>query len=133
MKLRKIAKIFIVFLILILFVNVTQVFAGDYTNPNQFDSYKNPNSPVDRVLHNAFGVALTVMRTITFGWSIFSLIVIAIHMLTTASPFDAIRMKEHHIPTYVVGLVLLFGATGILQLISYFVNDTIGNVANSTP
>lgn len=134
MNIKNVAKVFIIFLILILFFNLTQVFAtsGDYTNPNQFDSYKTENTAADRAINKVLGVVLTVLRTITFGWSVFSLIYIAIYMLTNASPFDSVKMKENHIPTYILGIILLFGANGILKLITHFVNDTIGTQTNST-
>lgn len=131
MKLKRIMKILIVFLVLI-FAMQTVTLAGDFLSVNQFDSYSNQiqNTPVDSTIHKVLGIILTVVRTVTFGWAIFSLIVIAIYMMTNASPFDSIRLKENHIPTYVVGVILLFGATGILQLITYFVDDTVGSGSN---
>ena len=131
MKLKRIMKILIVFLVLI-FAMQTVTLAGDFLSVNQFDSYSNQiqNTPVDSTIHKVLGIILTVVRTVTFGWSIFSLIVIAIYMMTNASPFDSIRLKENHIPTYVVGVILLFGATGILQLITYFIDDTVGSGSN---
>ena len=31
------------------------------------------------------------------------------------------------LPTYIIGAVLLFGASGIMTLLKYFVDDTVGS------
>ncbi len=133
MNLKKIAKIFSIFLILITLFNVINTinvvaWGGKYTDVDQFDHYITTDSKVnkvDKLITRALGIALKVLRTVTFGWAIISLIYIAIYMMTEASPWEKMKLKENHIPTFIIGVICLFGSTGILQFIYYFVNQTL--------
>ena len=124
MKRRIFVKVLIVFILLISITNVT-VMANSYTSPTQFDSYHSSgNTAVDKVMDNSLSLALSLIRSVAIGWAIIMLLTIAIKYMV-ATP-DVKGQLKKDTPTYVIASILLFGAGGLMQLITYFVSDTVG-------
>lgn len=126
MNIKKVFRFIILFLILIMTLS-TVVFAENYTNPNQFDPYTPPGTKwevVDNGINKTLGVVLSVLRTVAFCFAWLMLLVIGIKYLIAAPSVKAELKKD--VPTYLVGVLMLFGASGILQLITYLVNDSLG-------
>lgn len=126
MNIKKILKLIILFLILTMTLS-TVVFAENYTNPNQFDSYTTSGTSwqvVDKGINKTLGVVLSVLRTVAFCFAWIMLLVIGIKYLIAAPSVKAELKKD--VPTYLVGVLMLFGAAGILQIITYLVNDSLG-------
>lgn len=125
MRLKTIFKILIVFLLLIMVSNI--VFAENLIDPNQFDPYAAPitigssNKSVESLIVRALGVLLTLLRTIALGWAIIMCFAIAVKYMI-AKPATKTQLKLD-MPTYVIGAVLLFGASGLMKLLQYFVED----------
>ena len=72
------------------------------------------------------GAIMTVAQVIGIGVAVIMLIVLAIKYIS-AAPSDKAEIKKHAV-VYVVGAVVLFAASGILQLVKQFagiVNSTV--------
>lgn len=126
MNIKRILKLIILFLILTMTLS-TVVFAENYTNPNQFDPYTTSGTSwevVDKGINKTLGVVLSVLRTVAFCFAWIMLLVIGIKYLIAAPSVKAELKKD--VPTYLVGVLMLFGAAGILQIITYLVNDSLG-------
>lgn len=132
MKIKTIFKILIVFLILMTVFCSTKVFAkdmSDLTNPNQFDdvgelAIPGSSTTIENVIAKALGVILTILRIVALGWGIMMAFSIAIkYMMAKPSTKSALKLD---MPTYVIGAVLLFGASGLMTLLQYFVEDIFG-------
>ena len=123
----KTSIIFIFLMIIMSFYGRT--FAGNVSDPNQFNGYtswaeKNIlNRTVEGHITTVLGVALTILRTITLGFAIWMAVLIAIKYFSSGPQIKA--QTKTDIPTYAIGCVLLFGASGIFRLIQYFVEDVI--------
>lgn len=135
-------KSFILKLIITLFLTIIVAtiimpfnsFALDssYLNPDQFDNnytqLSDTNIPGTRgslggLIKKLLGTILTILRIIAVGWAIMMLISISTKYMTGNAQIKA-QLKTD-VPTYVTGAALLFGASGILTLIQYFVEDFI--------
>ena len=64
------------------------------------------------------GTVITIAKVITTGVAIIMLIVLAMKYMLSA-PEDRATIKKHAV-VYIVGAVILFGATGILSIIENF-------------
>lgn len=78
------------------------------------------------------GILLNVIQVIAVGVAVIMLAVLAIKYMS-AAPNDKAEIKKHAV-VYVVGAVVLFGASGILQIIKQFAGtiDKEGGVAETT-
>lgn len=72
---------------------------------------------------NVMGNALYIMQVIGMGVAVIMLIVLAIKYIS-AAPGDKAEIKKHAV-VYIVGAVVLFGASGILALIRNFATNNI--------
>lgn len=124
MRLKTIFKILIVFLLLIMVSNI--VFAENLIDPNQFEGYGNLEIPgtdktAESLIVRVLGVLLTLLRILALGWAIIMCFAIAVKYMI-AKPATKTQLKLD-MPTYVIGAVLLFGASGLMKLLQYFVED----------
>ena len=92
------------------------VFADDYLDPKTITA--NDNAGAVKKVQNVAGSVLGIVQVIASATAVIMLIVLAIKYISSA-PNDKAEIKKHAV-IYVVGAVLLFGATGILQLIKTF-------------
>lgn len=68
-------------------------------------------APVEEIA----GTAITVMQVVAIGVAIIMLIVLAMKYMTSA-PDDKATIKKHAV-VYVVGAIVMFSTTGILEII----------------
>lgn len=104
----------------------------EYLNPAQFEDssynqaanfkFQEGHRTIGEFLQNAFGVILTIVRTIAVGWALMMLVSISTKYMS-ASPEVKAQLKVD-VPTHLIGAAILFGASGILTIIQYFVEDT---------
>lgn len=87
------------------------------TDLTQFDSLGD-NSGASKSAQNIIGALITIVQVIGTGVAIIMLIVLAIKYIS-AAPGDKADIKKHAV-VYVVGAIILFAATGILQIIKTF-------------
>lgn len=72
-------------------------------------------------MNRIIGSIITVAQVVGIGVAIIMLIVLAIKYIS-AAPSDKAEIKKHAV-VYVVGAVVLFAASGILQIIKNFAGN----------
>jgi len=83
-------------------------------------SYSGANDKVESVV----GGIIHIARIIAIGVAVIMLIAVAMKYLT-AAPGDKAEIKKHAV-VYVVGAIVLFGASGILDIIANFAGGIKG-------
>lgn len=101
------------------------VFAGDsnYLDPNSIKA--NDTTGAAASFQTAAGNVLAIVQVVAIAVAVIMLIVLAIKYISSA-PNDKAEIKKHAV-IYVVGAVLLFGASGILELIKQFAGNAFGS------
>ena len=72
-------------------------------------------------INRIIGSVLTIVQVVGCGVAVIMLIVLAIKYIS-AAPGDKADIKKHAV-VYVVGAVVLFAASGILQIVKNFANN----------
>lgn len=118
MKNKKILKIIIIFIIVLSFA--LPILANSNFNVDSFESNSTSTGAKDVIdkTDKIFGTAIAVARIIGVGIAIVILIVISMKYMIS-SPGDRADIKKNAVP-FVIGAVVLFGATGILGIIADF-------------
>ncbi len=116
---KKVMKMIAIMLIALMLVAACSqiVLATDSTSLTQFDG-KNDKSGASSSAQNIIGALISIVQVIGVGVAIIMLIVLAIKYIS-AAPGDKAEIKKHAV-VYVVGAIVLFAATGILQIIKSF-------------
>lgn len=116
MKNKKMMKVIsFVTVLLMVMMMVMPVFADDFTDPKNITA---KSSNAQGTVNNAIGIILGVVQVVAAGVAVIMLIVLAIKYIS-ASPEGKADIKKSA-AQYVVGAVLLFGATGILGIVRTF-------------
>lgn len=125
---RKVMKVVSIILVALMAVAVLSqaVFATgeDYTNIGQFGG-KSKDAQTAGVFQSVIATIINIAQVVGMGAAIIMLVVMAIKYVS-AAPSEKAELKKS-ITIYVVGAVVLFAATGILQVIKNFA------VANINP
>lgn len=137
MKLNKIMKIVVSLLLIALLITAfTQFVSAEETTydpmdpKSGFDNYnKKDDSGAAITAQNLIGKIINIAQVIGMGVAILMLIVLAIKYIS-ASPEGKAEIKKNA-TIYIVGAVVLFAATGILQIIRRFAIG-INNDASDT-
>lgn len=124
---RKMVKMMIVTLIGVM--AITMIATGvDATmtseqaqDPSNLTENAEDTSGAARSINRILQAALTITQVIGVGVAIIMLIVLAIKYIS-ASPGDKADIKKHAV-VYVVGAIILFAASGILQIIKNFAKN----------
>lgn len=98
---------------------------NNYLDPNTIQA--NDNTGAATKVQTAAGSILAIVQVVAIATAIIMLIVLAIKYISSA-PNDKAEIKKHAV-VYVVGAVLLFGASGILQLIRNFAGSAFSTAA----
>lgn len=116
MNKKNIIKCLMFFLIALMILSATTVFAADNPNFNvtAFDGQTAPDK-VNNLTNKTLGTAIGIARTVGVGVAIVILMVIAAKYML-ASPGDRADLKKNAVP-FVIGAVVLFGTSGILTII----------------
>ena len=116
---KKVMKMIAIMLIALMLVAACSqiVLATDSTSLTQFDG-KSDKSGASSSAQNIIGALISIVQVIGVGVAIIMLIVLAIKYIS-AAPGDKAEIKKHAV-VYVVGAIVLFAATGILQIIKSF-------------
>lgn len=127
MKLNRIMKILVaILLVAMIAVLVSQVaFAYDPTKADFKDYEKEDSSGAADAARNIIGFIINVAQIIGTGVAIIMLVVLAIQYIA-ASPEGKAEIKKNA-TIYIVGAVILFAASGILQIIRKFAVNSVGN------
>lgn len=115
----------IIFIILILLcITTIVVHAADYSDLNQFDPYGNTSGGfriVDNAINKTSGVILNIVRIIAFCMAVIILMIMGIQYMIACPEMKA-ELKKN-VPKYITGVIILFAASGILQILTYFIGD----------
>ena len=123
MNIRKISKIISVVLII---TTILSAFCMVFASGPDIPSGTKPNSGADDVT-NITNMVIYVIQIIAFAAAVIMLIFVGIKFLT-ASPEGKAEVKKIAV-IYVVGAILLFAATGILQIVRSLANNISGSVS----
>ena len=124
---KKVMKMIAIMLIASMVVAVCSqavLAVDDGTSLTQFDG-KTDNSGASDSAQNIIGALITIVQIIGTGVAIIMLIVLAITYISAAAG-DKADIKKHAV-VYVVGAIVLFAATGILQIIKSFSSNISAN------
>ena len=121
MKLRKYAKITLVlFLIGIIATSLSVVFGASI--PSAGTDASGAKDVVERIV----GALILIIQIVAFAAAVIMLMFLGIKYIT-ASPDGKAEIKKSSVQ-YVVGAIILFAATGILQIVRKFAT---GNIPDS--
>ena len=121
-KTKKILMITILLIIASLLIT-HNVYADAYTGWNTYNPSAKDNSGASASVGNMANAILSIVQVVAMGTAVVMLIVLGIKYIS-ASPGDKAEIKKHAV-VYVVGAVILFGATGIIGIIRSFATSNI--------
>lgn len=125
MKLRKYIKIVLVlFLIGILATSFSVVLGVSVPSAGNLDQQ------TSTAVNNVVTALITVIQIIAFGAAVIMLMFLGIKYIT-ASPDGKAEIKKSSVQ-YVVGAIILFAATAVLQIVKGFADNTIGSAAGQS-
>lgn len=120
---RKIMKLISILLVVVMAVTMlsTTVFATkDAMDISQFDDITD-NSGAKTSFTNIVGALISIVQVVGMGVAIIMLIVMAIKYIS-AAPSEKAEIKKSA-TVYIVGAIVLFAASGILQIIKNFASN----------
>ena len=93
---------------------------GDVDTDSVVDGAKDTSGAASSI-NRIIGSVLTIVQVVGCGVAVIMLIVLAIKYIS-AAPGDKADIKKHAV-VYVVGAVVLFAASGILQIVKNFAGN----------
>ncbi|MBR3882522.1 MAG: hypothetical protein IKJ36_04570 [Clostridia bacterium] len=123
MNMKNITKFLSIILISVFVMSLsTNVFAGAFLNASEFDNIDKATN-VTNMVTNAAETTVSVLRIAGVTIAVVMLLAVAMkYMLSSAG--DRADIKKHAI-AYVVGAVVLFGATNIIAAIIEFTDQVV--------
>lgn len=122
-KLMKVMAVVLLAVILVASI-ATTVNAMDFNAASNTstvtDTAKDTSGAADSI-NRIIGSVLTIVQVVGCGVAVIMLIVLAIKYIS-AAPGDKADIKKHAV-VYVVGAVVLFAASGILQIVKNFAGN----------
>lgn len=121
---RKVIKVISIVLMMLMVVAVlmSSVYAVPEVNTNIFDNVKADTGTTNTV-SKIMATIINVIQIVGMGVAIIMLVYVAIKYMS-AAPSDKADFKKSA-TGYIVGAVVLFAASGILQLVKNFATTTI--------
>ncbi len=129
---RKVIKVLSILLMVAMVAMMlsTAVFAAnDYTDLGQFKD-KSKDGQTAGVFQGFIATIINIVQVVGMGVAIIMLVVMAIKYIS-AAPSEKAELKKSA-TIYIVGAIVLFAATGILQVIKNFASANI-QPSTSTP
>jgi len=131
---RKVVKIISVLMMILMVVTMlsTSAFATggndktDYMNLTQFTG-QSKDTKTAGVFQGFIATLINLVQVVGMGVAIVMLIVMAIKYIS-AAPSEKAEIKKS-VTIYIVGAIVLFAATGILQVIKNFAQTNINETA----
>lgn len=117
-------KVLIITMILICFIllitqNVVSAYDWNATIANQAQAQADDS--VVKSTKTLSGAVLTIVKIVCAAVAVIMLVMVAIKYMT-AAPSERAEIKKHAIP-YVVGAIIMFASTAILQIIQNFASS----------
>lgn len=123
MRKGKVLKILVIMLVVLLAISVFVPQSNGYDWAGKittFDTDKDMGG-IKGTTENIVGAIITVIRIVAVGVAIIMICFVAMKYMSSA-PGDRAEIKKHAV-IYVVGAIVLFGASGILTIIQKFANE----------
>lgn len=121
MSKKRIVKILSIALMVAMIAMCLQNVAfADMPDPS---SFKGSTSTTSGTFTSVLNTILGIAQVVGVAVAVIMLIVLAIKYISSA-PSDKADIKKHAI-IYIVGAVVLFGASGLLQIVKTFTNETV--------
>ena len=122
----KVMKVMAVILLAVMVVasltsNVNALSFADAGNTTTITDAAQDTSGAADSINRIVGSVLTIVQVVGCGVAVIMLIVLAIKYIS-AAPGDKADIKKHAV-VYVVGAVVLFAASGILQIVKNFASN----------
>ena len=111
----------ICFLMIVMLGINSMSYAASEINPDDFGSIY--DDPIDQNLATAGGKIVGVVQVVGTAVAVITLIIIGVKYMVS-SPNDKAEMKSKMIP-FVIGAVILFGASNLLSLVVNFVKEVV--------
>lgn len=122
MSKRSIMKIFSVALIVAMVAMcLSNVVFAEMPDPSSFNG--NTSGDTATTFNSILNTILGIVQVIGVAVAVIMLIVLAIKYIS-AAPGDKAEIKKHAV-VYIVGAVVLFGASGLLGIIKNFTAETV--------
>lgn len=124
---KKVVKVLAVMLIAVMLVATVVTAETSFSDIKVSSITENAkdSTGASESINAMIGAILTVVQIVGVGVAVIMLVVLAIKYIA-ASPGDKAEIKKHAV-VYVVGAVVLFAASGILQIIKNFAANVSGN------
>lgn len=117
---KKVMKVLSTLMIVIMLLfSLSQFALADTLDPNQF-TVSDEAAGVTSV-KNVIGNILSIVQVVAIGVAVIMLIVLAIKYIS-AAPSEKAEIKKSA-TIYVVGAVLLFSASGVLEIVKQFAGN----------
>ena len=120
MKKKTIVKIMSIALMVVMIAMCLNNVAFAEYNP---DGSKGQDGATGQTFQRILNTILGLAQVIGIAVAVIMLVVLAIKYIS-AAPGDKAEIKKHAV-VYIVGAVVLFAASGIIQIIKTFATDTI--------
>lgn len=121
MSKRSIMKIFsVALMVAMIAMCLSNIAFADMPDPSTMTGTSGTTSAKFNTILNTI---LGIVQVIGVAIAVIMLIVLAIKYIS-AAPGDKAEIKKHAV-VYIVGAVVLFGATGLLQIIKNFATETV--------
>lgn len=117
LNLKKIEKMFIIFLFTMIMLTCTTCYADKIVNTDNFE----PSTTSSNTINDAAGKIIGYIQIIGSVVAILTIIIIGIKYMVASADRKA-EYKKQAIP-YMIGATLLFAGTNILQIIYDIVNN----------
>ena len=137
---RKVVKIVSILLIIAMAVTMlsTSAFAaiGDVSTSGDFnpETFHSNDTQTTSVFQGFIGTLINIIQVVGMGVAVIMLVVMAMKYIS-AAPSEKAEIKKS-VMIYVVGAVVLFAASGILQVIKNFaranINDSVSDTSKTS-
>lgn len=129
---KKVLKVITTLLLITLFVSafVAPVLGRDPSTLNTKDYEKEDGSGASLAAQNIVSALIDIFQVVGVGVAIIMLVMLAIKYLS-AAPNEKAEIKKS-VSIYVLGAVLLFAASGVLEIVQKFATGNINNAASGS-
>lgn len=116
---NSVAKILTIMLVAILIASISTFVLADMPDPDIFDG--DTSTAAAQSVEDMANTIIGIIQVVAVAVAVVMLIVLAIKYIS-AAPEGKAEIKKHAV-IYIVGAVLLFGTTGVLQILKDFGED----------
>lgn len=120
----KINKIFVIFITIVFILSISTIANADLAEDIVDRSSVDPSGGIDgaRDLFTLGNKILSILQFIGGGVAVIATLLLAIRYMYSSPPDDKAEIKRKLIP-YIIGGVMIFGVTNLIQLAAQFVSD----------